>query len=71
MCQQLLGKLTPQHMAVHGLTLRESYRRFPELGFNERARLLVQPSPEGLLKTGEVFGLMVAGAGFEPATFAL
>ena len=71
MCQQLLGKLTPQHMAVHGLTLRESYRKFPELGFNKRARLLVQPSPEGLLKTGEVFGLMVAGAGFEPATFGL
>ncbi len=49
-------------MGLHGLTLRESYRKFPELGFNKRARLLVQPSPEGLLKTGEVFGLMVAGA---------
>ena len=65
----MLGKLTPQHLAQHGLTLQEGYRRFPELGFSKRARLVIQPSPDGLLKTGEVFGLMVAGAGFEPATF--
>jgi hypothetical protein len=70
-CQQHLGKLTPQHLKQHGLTLQEGYRRFPELGFSKRARLVIQPSPDGLLKTGEVFGLMVAGAGFEPATFGL
>src|SRR5439155_12729477 len=70
-CHEVLGKLTPQHLAAHGLTLHEGYRRFPELGFNKRARLVIQPSPDGLLKTGEVFGLMVAGAGFEPATFGL
>ncbi len=70
-CSKHLGKLTPQHLAQHGLTLQEGYRKFPELGFNKRARLLIQPSPEGLLQTGEVFGLMVAGAGFEPATFGL
>ncbi len=57
-CQKSLGKLTPQHLARHGLTLQEGYRRFPELGFTKRARLLVQPSPEGLLRSGEVFGLM-------------
>ena len=71
LCREVLGKLTPQHLAQHGLTLQEGYRRFPELGFNKRARLVIQPSPDGLLKTGEVFGLMVAGAGFEPATFGL
>ena len=70
-CHQELGKLTPQHLARHGLSMREGYRRFPELGFTKRARLVIQPSPEGLLQTGEVFGLMVAGAGFEPATFGL
>ena len=70
-CQQRLGKLTPQHLARHGLSLSEGYRKFPELGFTKRARLVIQPSPEGLLRTGEVFGLLVAGAGFEPATFGL
>ncbi len=63
-CQKSLGKLTPQHLARHGLTLQEGYRRLPEVGFTKRARLLVQPSPEGLLRSGEVFGLMVAGARF-------
>jgi len=62
LCWKSLGKLTPQHLAQHDLTLHEGYRRFPELGFTKRAQLLIQPSPEGLLQTGEVFGLMVAGA---------
>jgi len=70
-CQQELGKLTPQHLARHGQSMREAYRRFPELGFAKRARLVVQPSPEGVLQNGEVFGLMVAGGGFEPLTFGL
>ena len=70
-CAQALGKITPQHLALHGVTLRDGYRRFPELGFTRGARLTIQPSPEGLLNTGEVFGLVVAGAGFEPATFGL
>ena len=51
-------------MARHGLSLHECYKRFPGLGFTKEARLIIQPSPEGLLQTGEVFGLMVAGAGF-------
>src|SRR5713101_7373207 len=62
LCQRQLGKLTPQHMRRHGLTLRDAYRKFAELGFNRGARLLIQPSPDGLLNTGEVFGLVVAGA---------
>jgi site-specific DNA recombinase len=71
-CAQVLGKTTPQHLALHGVALRDGgYRRFPELGFTKGARLTIQPSPEGLLNTGEVFGLVVAGAGFEPATFGL
>ena len=55
LCRQVLGKLTPQHLAQHGLSLQVGYRRFPELGFSKRARLVVQPSPNGLLKAGEVF----------------
>jgi site-specific DNA recombinase len=61
-CDRALGKITPQHIAQHGLNLQEGYRRYPELGFTKGARLNVQPSPAGLLRTGEVFGLMVAGA---------
>ena len=61
-CQRTLRKLTPQHMRRHGLTLEDAYRKFAELGFNRGARLSIQPSPEGLLNTGEVFGLVVAGA---------
>src|SRR5262249_33784994 len=70
-CSLTLGKVTPQHLSVHGVALRDGYRRFPELGFTKGARLTVQPSPEGLLNTGEVFGLVVAGVGFEPTTFGL
>ena len=43
--------------------IKESYRKFPELGFTKRARLVIQPSPEGLLQTGEVFGLYGSGGG--------
>jgi len=70
-CDQTLGKITPQHLARHGVALREGYRSFPELGFTKGARLVIQPSLEGLLNTGEVFGLVVAGVGFEPTTFGL
>ena len=70
-CEKVLGKTTPQHLALHGVTLRDGYRRFPELGFTKGARLMIQPSPEGLLNTAKVFGLVVAGVGFEPTTFGL
>jgi hypothetical protein len=70
-CHKTLGKITPQHLALHGVDLREGYFRFPELGFTKGARLDDQPSPEGLLNTGKVFGLVVAGVGFEPTTFGL
>ena len=70
-CHKALGKITPQHLALHGVGLREGYFKFPELGFTKGARLVIQPSPEGLLNTGKVFGLVVAGVGFEPTTFGL
>jgi hypothetical protein len=70
-CGEVQGKINPQHMKTHGLTVKESYRRFPGLGFSKKARLLVQPSQEGILRNAQVFGLKVAGAGFEPATFGL
>ena len=28
-----LGKITPQHLALHGVDLREGFFKFPELGF--------------------------------------
>jgi hypothetical protein len=70
-CGKPLAKPTPQHMAKHGRTPPEAYSMFPALGFTRGARLLIEPSPEGLLNTSKVFGLVVAGAGFEPATFGL
>jgi len=70
-CEKVLGKTTPQHLKLHGLALRDSYRKYPELGFTKGARLMIQPSPEGLLNTAKVFGLVVAGVGFEPTTFGL
>ncbi len=70
LCGKVLRKLTPQHMASHQLKLREAYRLFPTLGFNRRARLVIQPGPHGLFDTLEVFG-EVAGGGFEPPTFGL
>jgi site-specific DNA recombinase len=71
LCQSHLGKLTPQHMGKHGLTLEQTYRRFPELGFTRQACLVVEPNPEGIVRTGEAFGLLVAGEGFEPSTSGL
>src|SRR5262249_17325943 len=34
-CRKPLGKLTPQHLVQHGLTLKDGYRKFPELGFTK------------------------------------
>jgi site-specific DNA recombinase len=70
LCGKVLAKLTPQHMACHELSLQEAYRRFPQLGFNRKARLVIQPGPHSLFDTLEVYG-EVAGDGFEPSTFGL
>ncbi len=69
-CGKAQGKITPQHMARHDLSLEEAYRRFPQLGFNRKARLIIQPGPISRLGTIEVHG-EVAGGGFEPPTFGL
>ena len=50
---------------------RRELWRFPGLGLTKKARLIIQPSPSGILKTLKVYCSMVAGAGFEPATFGL
>lgn len=70
-CRQILGKLTPQHMGKHGPTLDEAYRRSPQLGFTGSARVGLQPDAEGILRNAEVYGLVVAGEGFEPTTSGL
>ncbi len=51
-----MRKATPQHLGRHRLGMADGYRRYPRLGFTKRARLLIQPSPDGLLNTAEVFG---------------
>ena len=71
LCDLRLGKLTPQHMAKHGLSIVQTYQRFPQLGFTRNACLVVEPHPEGIIRGGKVFGLMVAGEGFEPSTSGL
>ena len=70
-CGKEQGKIGPQHMKTHGLTLDKAYREFPGLGFTKKARLFIQPSPSGILNTLKVHCSVVAGAGFEPATFGL
>lgn len=64
-CNAALKKITPQHLEKHGLGLEESYRKFPQLGFNRCTRVIIKPAAGGLLPTGKVFGLMVAGQGVE------
>ena len=64
-CKTALKKFTPQHLEKHGLGLEESYRKFPQLGFNRCTRVIIKPTAGGLLPTGKVFGLMVAGQGLE------
>jgi len=65
LCGKHLGKLTPQHLAKHGLRREESYKRFPQLGFSESAHLSIQPRAAGLLGRAKVDGLTVAGHGIE------
>jgi site-specific DNA recombinase len=64
-CKTTLRKLTPQHFRKHALGLQECYRKFPQLGFNRCARIIIQPSSSGLLSTSKVFSLMVASHGLE------
>ena len=59
-CRKTLGKITPQPPSA--ARCGSSRRRLQV----SRARVYQR----GLLNTGKVFGLVVAGAGFEPATFA-
>jgi site-specific DNA recombinase len=68
-CKAALRKLTPQHFDKHGLGLQESYRKFPQLGFNRCARIIIQPSARGLLSRSKVFGLMIARQGLEVSVF--
>jgi site-specific DNA recombinase len=69
-CGRKVGKITPRHMALHGLSLAETYRQFPEVGFNKKARLTFQPGLQTPLLGSEVY-TEVAGGGFEPPTFGL
>ena len=70
-CGETQGTINPRHMKWYGLTMEETYRRYAELCFNKKARLHLQPTQDGILPNTKMLGLVVAGAGFEPATFGL
>jgi hypothetical protein len=63
-CGEAIGKVNPQHFQRHALTLEEAYKSYPALGFTKKPRLIIQPSPEGIVNTLKVDCSMVAGAGF-------
>src|SRR5262249_12314697 len=52
-CDQTLGNITPQHLALHGVALREGYLRFPELGFTKRGSAAHQAEPRRPLEHRE------------------
>ncbi len=70
-CGRVQGKITPQHAARHDMTVEELMRRYPHLGVNQPVRVRIFPNIKNLLPEEEVVYEMVAGAGFEPATFGL
>lgn len=61
-CGERVGALVPQHLKKHGLTRSECLRIYPGAGFTKKARLSIEPSPEGIVGAGKAFGLVVAGA---------
>jgi DNA invertase Pin-like site-specific DNA recombinase len=61
-CQHPFGKITPRHMAIHALTVAESYRRFPEVGFSRNALLVIQPHPDGALRGSDPLEIRLRGA---------
>src|SRR6516162_5733313 len=52
-CDQALGKITPQHVALHSVAPPGGLFEFPELGFTKGARLVTQPSPASIAPQSE------------------
>jgi hypothetical protein len=46
-----LEKVNPEPFQRHGLTLGKAYLNDPRLGFTKKARLIIQPSPRGIMDT--------------------
>ena len=70
-CGKHLKRLSPQHAKRHGMTVDRMMAEFPELGVNQPVEIQLVPNMKDLLSEEEVVYMMVAGAGFEPATFGL
>ncbi len=70
-CNRVQGKITPQHARRHGMTVASMMKTYPHLGVNQPVEVRIFPNIKDLLPEEEVVYSMVAGAGFEPATFGL
>ena len=71
LCGLSIKKLTPQHAARHGLSVEEMATAHPEFGVSQPVEIRIGLNMKDLLTKEEVVHCMVAGAGFEPATFGL
>ncbi len=71
LCGVSVKRLTPQHAALHGLEVDEMATAHPEFGVSQPVEVRILLNMKDLLPKEEVVYILVAGAGFEPATFGL
>jgi site-specific DNA recombinase len=71
LCGRSIKRLTPQHAAKHGFSVEEMAAAHPEFGVTQPIEVRIRLNMKDLLAKEEVVYIMVAGAGFEPATFGL
>lgn len=60
-CQFRMAKFSPRHLAKHGLTVPECFKRFPRLGFTHDATVTIHFKPEGLLNKKNIDCIEVTG----------
>jgi hypothetical protein len=71
LCGLSIKRLTPQHAAKHGLSIEAMATAHPEFGVTQPVEVRIKLNMKDLLAKEEVVYILVAGAGFEPATFGL
>ncbi|MGV8041487.1 MAG: hypothetical protein AB2L07_15975 [Thermoanaerobaculaceae bacterium] len=71
LCGVSIKRLTPQHAALHGLGVEEMAAAHPQFGVSQPVEVRILLNMKDLLPKEEVVYILVAGAGFEPATFGL
>ena len=70
-CGLPIKGLTPQHAEGNGLSLEGMTTSYPELGVSQPVEVRIAFNMKDLLANEEAVYSLVAGAGFEPATFGL